>query len=400
MAADPPPSVRRDVAGRLSGEVDRHGAAVSELEWGTDGRLRRAVVRIPDGSWVSLEPGAGEPGPWGASDALAHGGRALTRFGAVDWARIDRIPPLAEPARLPPGAGTAVLNLIARLAADQGAQVLPYDGPYPTEQLFLALLESFRWTGAAGTDPLAAFMGGALQWTPAPHTRAFEPNDVYVQRRERIEKVVAGGRAFYRPDWQGVGRRAPRVVRDAGVTVRASLQALGVVLEDRVVLDRDGAVLDMPPPPSDPEGQHPLPAALVAGIVATVVADSAPPLAPFIRRAAGELTFAFGPVAGDFVDIAPGQVHLSPRLLRALRTRLGRAGSRLERVGVGLAALTEAADFVGDALRRRAQAALAATDAAVQAAALESIRLPDGGADARAIGAGIEALLDAADQLA
>lgn len=400
MAADRTPSVRRDVAGRLAGELDRHGAAVSKLEWGTDGRLRRAAVRIPDGSWVTIQPGAGEPGPWGASDALSQGGRSLTRFGALDWTRIDRIPPLAEPARLPPGAGTAVLNLIARLAAEQGASVLPYDGPYPTEQLFLALLESFRWTGEAVADPLAAFMGGALGWTPAPHTRAFEPNDVYVQCRERIEKVVAGGRAFYRPDWQGVGRRAPRVVRDVGATVRASLQALGVVLEDHLVLDRDGAVLEIPPPPSDPEGQHALSADLVAGIVATVVADSAPPLGRFIRRAAGELTFAFGPVAGDFVEIASARVHVSPRLLRALQIRLRQAGSRLERVGVALAALTEAADFVGDELRRRAQADLAMADPAAQAAALEATPVIDGEADARAIGAAVEALLDAADQLA
>jgi hypothetical protein len=382
------------------GEVDRHGAAVSELEWDADGRLGHAAVRIPDGSWVGIEPGAGAPGPWGASDALRHGGRELTRFGAVDWARIDRIPPLAEPARLPPGAGTAVLNLIARLAAEQGAGTLRYDGPYPTEQLFLALLESFRWTGREVADPLAAFMAGALAWAPAPHTRAFESSNVYVQGRERIEKIVVGGRAFYRPDWQGIGRRTPRVVRDVGATVRASLQALGVVLEDHVVLDRDGAVLEIPAPPSDPDAQHSLPAALVAGIVAVVVAGSAPPLAAFIRRAAGELTFTWGPVGADLVDIAPARIRLSPRLLRALHMVLDRAGSRRERVGAGLAALTEAADLVGDELRRRAQAALAAADAAVQAAALGATAIATDEADATAIGAAVEALLDAADQLA
>lgn len=400
MAADRTPSVRRDAGGRLAGETDRHGEAVSELTWAPDGRLRRAAVRIPDGSWVTVEAGAGEPGPWGASDELRHGGQTLTRFAALDWARIDRIPPLAEPARLPPGAGTAVLNLIARLAAEQGASALRYDAPYPTEQLFLALLESFRWTGRDVGDPLAAFMGGTLAWIPAPHTRSFELHGVYVQRRERIDKVVADGRAFYRPDWQGVGRRTPRVVRDAGDTVRASLQALGIVLEDHVVLDAEGAVLDRPRPPADPGAPHPLSSALVSGLVAIVVAGSAPPLAAFIRHAAAGVAFEWGPVAADLIELAPARVRLSPRLLRALRAVLDRAASRRERVGVALAALGEAAELVGDELRRRAQAALATADADVQAAALRATSATGGGDDAAAIGTAVEALLDAADQLA
>src|SRR5207249_485252 len=79
-------------------------------------------------------------------------GRPLTRLAAVDWTRVDRIPPLAEPARLPAGAGTALFNLLARLAVEQGVSVLRYDAPYPTEALFLALLESFRYVPADGGD--------------------------------------------------------------------------------------------------------------------------------------------------------------------------------------------------------------------------------------------------------
>ena len=400
MAADRTAGARRDAAGRLAGEVDRHGAAISELAWSDDGRLRRAAVRIPDGSWVTIVPGAGAPGPWGASDALHHEGRLVTRFGALDWARIDRIPPLAEPARLPPGAGTAVLNLVARLATEQGARALRYDGPYPTEQLFLALLESFRWTGADDGDPLLAFMASALAWIPAPHTHAFEPDGIYVQRRERIEKIVAGGRGYYRPDWQGVTRRTPRLVRDAAGTVRASLQLLGVVLEDHVVLDPEGAVLERPAPPPDRPGTRPFSPPLVNGLVAVVAAGSAPPLDPFIRRVAASLAFEWGPVAADFVDVAPARVRVSPRLVRALRTVLARGESRLERVGAGLAALRELAELVGDELRRRAQCALAEADAATQAAALEATSAIRGADDAAAIGGAVEALLEAADQLA
>src|SRR5439155_281244 len=82
-------------------------SALSALEWSPDGRLSRASVRLPDGGWVSIEPGAGAAGPWGASDLVTRDGRPLTRLAALDWARVDRIPPLAEPARLPAGAGTA-----------------------------------------------------------------------------------------------------------------------------------------------------------------------------------------------------------------------------------------------------------------------------------------------------
>jgi YD repeat-containing protein len=399
VAADRSPSVRVDADGRLTGETDRHGGVVSELTWTPEGRLRRAAVRLPDDSWVTVEPGAGKPGPWGASDELRHGGVVLTGFQALDWARIERIPPLAEPARLPPGAGTAVLNLIARLAAAQGAGALRYDAPYPTEQLFLALLESFRWTDCDGGDPLAAFMTGTLAWIPAPHARAFEPGGVYVQRRERIEKVVAEGRAFYRPDWQGVARRAPRIVRDEDSTVRASLQALGIVLEDNAVLEADGTVLARPRPPADPADVRPLSPALVSGLVAVVVAGSAPALGASIRRAAAGIAFEWGPVAADLIEQAPARIRLSPRLLRALRTVLARAGSRRERMGGALAALGEAADLAGDALRRRAQAALAAADAGAQAAALD-VTSSTSDEDAAAIGAAVEALLDAADQLA
>jgi YD repeat-containing protein len=392
VAAERATGVRRDAAGRLIAELDRHGTPLTELEWEADGRLARAALRIPDGAWVTIQPRAGGLGPWGASDELRHGSQPLTRFAALDWSRITHIPPLAEPARLPPGAGTAVLNLIAQLAAEQGARTLRYEAPYPTEQLFLALLESFRWTGQHVDDPLAAFMTGRLAWSPAPHTRAFEAPRVFVQQRARIEKIVIDGRAFYRPEWQGVGRRTTRVVRDMAGTVRASLQALGLVLEDHVVLASDGSVLDVPPPSDDPPSVHPLPPALVKGLVAVVVASSAPALASSIRDVAGELVFEWGPVTADLVEINPPRVRLSPKLRRALQTVLAGTDSRRQRVGLAFAALGEAATLIGDALRHDAQAVLAGVPAAEQAAALEAHSVAING-DAAAISEAVEALL-------
>src|SRR3990172_4760516 len=96
------------------------GASVLDLRWRPDGALERAWVRIPDGSWLGVEPAATREAPWGLSDRLWHARAApgpgaaipadavaLTVLEALDWSRIDRIPVLAEPGRLPPGGGAA-----------------------------------------------------------------------------------------------------------------------------------------------------------------------------------------------------------------------------------------------------------------------------------------------------
>ena len=388
MAADAT-RLRRDAAGRLTGEHDRHDTPLSVLEWRPDGGLRRARVRVPDGSWLDIEPGVGPRAAWGASDLVAREGQPLTSFAALDWTRVDRIPPLAEPARLPAGAGTAIFNLLARLAIEHGVAILRYDAPYPTEALFLALLESFRYVPADSPDPRAAFASGALAWTPAPHEVSIEAGHVWVQRRERIEKVVANARAYYRPDWQGVRRRTPRALRDAADTVRASLIALGHVVEDHLVLAADGRILETPTPVPDPPNVVPLAADVVAGMVAIVVATSAPALGPWLAAAAREMELVWGPVDADLVAIADARVTLSHRLRRALVTAT-RSRERTDALAIALGLLREAADLIGDALRARAQAALAGEDEAVQVAALETAEAP--APDARAIAAAADAL--------
>lgn len=387
--------MRRDAAGRPAGEHDRHGAALSALEWSADGRLRHAFVRLPDGAWLAIAPGAGAPGPWGASDLVTRDGLPLTRLAALDWTRVDRIPPLAEPARLPAGAAAAIFNLLARLAAEQGVPLLRYDAPYPTESLFLALLESFRYVPDDARDPAAAFARGELAWRPAPHEAALEAGGVWVQRRGRVEKVVAGGRAYHRPDWQGVRRVAPRAVRDEGDTVRASLTALGGVLEDHLVLAADGTVLDVPAVPDDPPEVAPLAPEVVAGLVAVIVAHSAPVLASWLRAAARVSVLEWGPVDRDLIAVRGDRVRLSHRLPRALAAAVRGVDSRAETLLAALTVLREAGDLVGDVLRGRAQAALAEAPGAVQASAFEA-PAPVGEEDARAIAAATRALAAAA----
>ena len=380
----------RHEAGRLLGEQDRHGAALSELDWRPDGTLREARVRVPDGGWITIQPGAGAPGPWGASDLLTRDARPLTRCAALDWARVDRIPPLAEPARLPSGAGATIFNLLARLAEAQGVEVLRYDAPYPTEALFLTLLESFRYVPHDVDDPSAAFVAGVLTWAPAPHDVTLERDGIWVQQRARIEKIVASQRIYYRPDWDGVRRRAPRVIRETGGTVRASLVVLGRVVEDHVVLAPDGRVLDVLETPADPPDVVPFTPDVVQGVIALVVATSTPALAPWLLRTARDVEFAWGPVAGDLVAQAAARITVSHRVRRALADAV-RGRSRADALGIALAALREAADLVGDGLRARAQAALAEQPADVQAAAFDAAG-PRVTPDARAIAAAADAL--------
>jgi hypothetical protein len=387
-AAAPEPV--RDARGRRLRDVDRHGTTLTELCWSADGALTEARVRLPDRTWLTIAPRATTDAPWGLSDVLVRDDTSLTAFRALDWAAIDTIPPLAEPARLPPGAGTAVLNLVAALAADQGRDRVRYDGPYPTEQLFLALLESFRYVGAADDDPLAAFMAGDLAWTPAPHARLFGPGEVYVQVRGRVEKVVACGRAYYRADWQSVRRRASRRVHDARGDVRCSLWALGTPLEDHVVLDADGNVLETLTPPADAPAVVALPPPVVDALLALVATESAPPLRDYLHATVIARRLEWGPVAGDLRAADVTCVRFANRLRAAIAARLARARRRSERAAIGLAALDEMALLAGDDLRARAQAALAAAPRAEQARALAATEAP---VDAAAVSAGVEALL-------
>jgi len=393
----------RIVSFRFVQIVDRRGTLVTVLRPTAAGSLESAWVRIPDGSWLGIEPRATRDAPWGWSDRLWHAaeppangwhGARVTLFESVDWARIDRIPVLGEPARLPPGGGTAVLNLIAARAEEQGAGPLAYRGPYPTEQLFLALLESFRYEPDVA-DPLATFMAGGLAWRPAPSERLFVGDDLYVQLRARIEKVVWRGIAFYRPEWQRVVRHAPRRIVDEPDGVHCGLWALGRKLEDSLRLRADGDLDTILADEPAPSASRALPDLVWAGVAAVVAARGAEPLAPFVESVARAFSLEWGAVARDLVQIGRSRVRLSARLRDALAAGLGSATTTADRAALGLAAIAEIAALVGDALRARAQAEIA------RLGAVEAIGSPDlsapadrGGAErARDITAAVGALL-------
>jgi hypothetical protein len=172
--------------------------------------------------------------------------------------------------------------------------------------------------------------------------------------------------------------------------VRASLVVLGRVLEDHYVLAPHGRVLEAPPAPRDPPATAPVAPVVAAGLVATVIAVSGAPLAPWLAAAARDAAFAWGPVEADLVAADGDRITLSHRLRRALAEAV-RGRPRPEALAAGLALLREAADLVGDHLRARAQQALAAAPPDVQAAAFEASEPP--AVDARVIAAAAAALV-------
>lgn len=372
-------SARRPEGGPLRRvlELDRHGNLLTVARWDEAGRLRSAKFRLPDDRWVGIEPRALSSPLWGELDRLwllADGApftplQELSPFQAVEYTAVAGIPPLAEPHRLPSGAGTAVLNFLSSLLVEQGTPRVFYQGPYATEQLFTALLESFRYDAAAAA-PLAEFLEAELAWTPAPHERRFLPGGIYIQLRDGIEKVVFRGRSYYRRQWQSVIRSEPRVVREQDGRIVCSLYALGASLEDHLVLDAEGERVEIFDPVPESGNAEPLSPAWRSALGALVAHQSAPPLRPWLGEALEALRLEWGPVTGDLLAASEGSLVLSPKLPRLFRRRLQACRTQGEHLALALAFVAEAARLVGPAVRLQAQAILASLPTAAQEAAL------------------------------
>src|SRR5207245_3209464 len=136
----------------------------------------------------------------------------------------------------------------------------------------------FRYDPAV-SDPLERCMdGGALDWLPAPHERHRVGPSVTVQLRHEIDKVVVSGTPFYRVDWQAVTRREARVVRGESGRVVCSLWFLGRPLENRLVLDPAGEILEVPAPRPVPSPAAPMPRVWNPALAELIARESAPAL--------------------------------------------------------------------------------------------------------------------------
>ena len=324
-------------------EADAGARVTAVFDRDRDGELRAAWVALAGGEAIGLVPGGAAHPLWGPSDRVVRASPGtptpLTVAGSVTWSCVDTIPPVAEPARLPSGGGTALLNVLAAVAWDQGRPPLRYRGPYPTEQLFWSLTESFHLEGGESrSDVVARFLGDAettfargvareapVDWIPAPHERRLHGDGLVVHLRDGVERIAWQDRAYHRTDCQGLRRREHRVVRvvDAGSGARryvASLQALGVVVEDHLVLDERGALLDRCSPPPDVGAEIPLAAPWHEALGALLPLEATPLLTGAIERVWPAFTLVWGPVPGDLVDARTPTLRLSPRLASAYRT--------------------------------------------------------------------------------
>lgn len=197
--------------------ADSGGRLHSLLRWAepaADGPLLGAALLLPGGGWLEVKPGAARHPLWGAADLLSvrQGGelREVARCQAVNYARIGCIPPVDRPAHLPPGAGEALLNLLAVLLADQGATQVTYRGPYPTEQLFHSLLRSFRCPAPAAETlhaftreaPALALSGESgdnpVAWQPRPYEPVRAAEGVCAHIRDGVETVWVGEAPYRR----------------------------------------------------------------------------------------------------------------------------------------------------------------------------------------------------------
>lgn len=155
----------------------------------------------------------------GEAQEIEHAGRVITAMTPLDWDDPQEIPVIAEPGRLPPGAGGTLLNEIARRAR----RPLRYSGPYPTPALYRALARSFRASADEDTFTRDVVERAlriardeiAVDFAPAPHDRV-ELACGHVERRDGVEGAVIAGTRFE------LGASVARIVDD-GLDARCEI---------------------------------------------------------------------------------------------------------------------------------------------------------------------------------
>jgi hypothetical protein len=372
---------------------DRRGRLMVLINWTPEGALTRFKVRGLDGRFLGVVWGAASHLGWGLSDSvwLLEGeegfslDRSLTLFRSVAYEDLDFLPPLDDPTRLPAGGGSTVLNVLALLARDQRKTILRYRGPYPSERLFATLCESFRYSGEPGVTR-ERFTKGAeekalhltmeeatVDWEPFPHERFFPAAHTCVQLRDGVEKVYDRGRVYYRSDLSA-GAHALWIRRDEDGQVRyvAGLMVLGQALEDHLVLDVTGELLERPVTPRDWSVRGPTQLsdewkAVLARLIAT---ESTPLLRSALWPVMAELTLTWEPIQGELWAEAGNELLLHAGMVAVYRNALARVRSAGERLLLAARFTSELARLIGPLVRTRAQEHLAGLSQQEQQVAL------------------------------
>lgn len=376
------PPVQPAATVRRLASFDRRGRLLSLFSYAAAGRLQAFKARIPDGRFLGVARGAASHLGWGASDVIGllagEGGfdldRTLSLCRAVRYEDMDSLPPLDTPARLPSGGGTTLLNVLAGLAHDQAKPALRYCGPYPSDQLFFTLRESFRCAGEVGVNRERFTRGAedaalsmtmreaAVDWHPAPHERFYPAAHTCVQLRDGVEKVYDHGHTYYRADLIAEAHRLRALRTGAGRTrYVASLTILGHALEDHLVLDEEGEILERPPVPPPPvlRGDRSLSVDWKAALMRLIAADSTALLHTALWPALDELALCWGPVDKELWALDGNTLILHAGMITVYRAALEQADSAGERLLLASRFLSELARLVGPLVRTRAQTRLA-----------------------------------------
>lgn len=312
------PTPVRDAAGRPVRHTDRLGHVAWSLTWSGDA-LVDATVQLPDGAAIALRPRADLHALLGPCDAIHRvvdgvPGSLVARVAAVAWARPTCIPAVDVPGALPAGAGSAILNLLATLAADAGVPSLRYRGPYPTAALFESLRASFRVDDDACErfveDPEGRFgaedLSPPVDFVPAPFAWSWTAPRVCAQHRDGLARLWIDGRAYDRDGEHHVlvpdGDDRCAVVRFAGATWCEVLR-----------VDADGVprgpIAAPPAVPTELVGVA-LPRAMVEVVAEGLARESAPALGPAIHRVlAAGITLADTGLAASRGDPTGIAVH-------------------------------------------------------------------------------------------
>jgi hypothetical protein len=387
-----PPSPAQSSPRRLA-SFDRRGRLLSLVTWMPDGKLDRFKVRGLDGRFLGVVRGAASHLGWGLSDCvnMLEGERgfslerSLTLFRSVTYEDVDFLPPLDAPTLLPVGGGSTVLNLLAQLAQDQGKALLRYRGPYPSERLFATLCESFRYSGEPGVTrerftrdveeaALRLKMDEvSVDWRPSPHERFFPAAYTCVQLRDGVEKVYDHGRVYYRSDLTA-SANAVRLQQDQDGQSRyvAGLTILSQPLEDHLVLDARGEILERPSYARNwfVRGTLQLSNEWKAVLVRLIAAESTPLLYPALWPTIDELTLVWSELEGELWVEAGNELLLHGRMVAAYREALTCVRSAGERLLLAARFASELARLIGPLVRARAQERVAGLSAEDQEIAL------------------------------
>jgi len=235
----------------------------------------------------------------------------VARVVETDWTHPICIPAIDAPARIPAGAGTVLLNVLA-IAAWREGRTLRYCGPYPTSQLWSSLRQCFRPLGGADE---ATFTEGVYEralsgevrevpvdFEPAPFERVQIAARAVVHLRDGVERLYLGGLAWAR---QGAARRLVPI----GDEVHVQLWIGGASWAEVAVLDVGGRLLRGPVPLPAVHSNvlgRPFPPALRHALGELITDEEPPLLAQAMREVLRDLEIVWGDPGADVARVLGG----------------------------------------------------------------------------------------------